>query len=170
MIKIVKKVPSDTVVARMFTVWYKTMRPKWKLPLDICIGTFFVAMTIYSFLQTPLPFFTWIALGGAIVSFVAAFAYVPYLVNMTVKANKRQPSYNVEKIYQFYPDHLDYSYEGVPVSHIPLNKFSRVLVKEGFYLFLYKDKLVLWLSDADLSKEESDKILDYFRQLDVPIE
>ncbi|WPX39695.1 hypothetical protein QET93_009115 [Akkermansia sp. N21116] len=169
MIEIIKPTPSDAATKRILIEWFKAARPKWKLPADICIGTFFTAMTIYSFMQTPVPFFTWLALGGACLSFLAAFAYVPFLATMALNANKKLPSYFKEKTYRFYPTHLEYSYEGAQTVTIPLEKFTEVRLTGDFVLFLIGDKLALWFSQNDVGRGDWDTILRFLNNNNVVI-
>lgn len=169
MIEIIKPTPSDAATKRILIEWFKAARPKWKLPADICIGTFFTAMTLYSFMQTPMPFFTWLALGGAFLSFLAAFAYVPFLATMALNANKKLPSYYKEKTYRFYTEHLEYSYEGTQPISIPLDKFTEVRLTGEFVLFLIGDKLALWFSKNDLGKGDLETVLRLLKNNDVTI-
>ena len=63
-IKLVKPVPSDRLATQVLVMWYNTVRPKWKKPLDLAITAFFVLMTLYSFSLRPLPIFAWLSLAG----------------------------------------------------------------------------------------------------------
>ncbi len=169
MIEIIKPTPSDAVSKQILIEWFKAARPKWKFPADICIATFFTAMTIYSFMQTPVPFFTWLALGGALLSFLAAFAYVPFLATMALAANKKVPSYSEEKTYRFYPTHMEYSYQGIQPVTIPLEKFTEVRISGDFILFLIGDKLALWFSCNDVSRKDWDTILRFLNNNKVKV-
>ena len=67
-IKLVKPVPSDRLATQVLVMWYNTVRPKWKKPLDLAITAFFVLMTLYSFSLRPLPIFAWLSLAGALMA------------------------------------------------------------------------------------------------------
>ena len=37
-IKLVKPVPSDRLATQVLVMWYNTVRPKWKKPLDLALS------------------------------------------------------------------------------------------------------------------------------------
>ena len=169
-IKIIKKAPSDEVAKKILADWFTTSRPKWKLPTDICLGSFFLTAALFSWWADSAPGFIWLSLAGAILSFVVAFGYIPFLSKSALSINKKQNSYYKEKIYRFSPDCLYYSYEGVNEVAVPLDKFTGVrLTKEGV-LLLNGDKLVLWFSHSDLTQEDEKTILKYLENNGVAID
>lgn len=168
-VEITKAAPSDEIAKKVLAEWFKAARPKWKLPADICVGTFFLVTTVFFMIQDPVPTFTWVAMAGAIVSFLVAFGYVPLLVTSALKANKRMPSYYKEKTYQFFPDHMIFSVEGSQGVEIPLEKFSQIRLTREAVLFLIGDKLALWFALDDLSKPELGTILSFLKDSGVRI-
>ena len=100
-IKLVKPVPSDRLATQVLVMWYNTVRPKWKKPLDLAITAFFVLMTLYSFSLRPLPIFAWLSLAGALMAIILSWFYVPFLAKAALAANKKVPMYHQEKDYVF---------------------------------------------------------------------
>ena len=96
-IKLVKPVPSDRLATQVLVMWYNTVRPKWKKPLDLAITAFFVLMTLYSFSLRPLPIFAWLSLAGALMAIILSWFYVPFLAKAALAANKKVPMYHQEK-------------------------------------------------------------------------
>ncbi|MEG0025475.1 MAG: hypothetical protein RR719_09045 [Akkermansia sp.] len=170
MIEIKKSAPSDELTTKILIEWFHTAQPKWKRPADFCIGTVFLVVAVYSLIQGAVPFFAWLALAGAILSFTIAFGYIPFLAKSALKANKKQSSYLKEKTYRFYPDHMTFSYDGGGQVEIPLAKFTLVRVTDLAILFLIGHKLVLWFAHSDLSPQEEETIIGYLQQQGVEID
>lgn len=169
-ITIVKKAPSDEVAKKILIDWFNTSRPKWKLPVDLCLGCFFVAAALFSWWGNSAPGFIWLSLSGAILSFTVAFGYIPFLAKSALSINKKQDSYYKEKTYRFSPDFLYYSYEGVNPVAIPLDKFTEARITGEGVLLLNGDKLVLWFSHSDLPAEDEQTILGYLKNNGVLVD
>lgn len=163
-ITIVKRAPTDEVAKKILSDWFTTCRPKWKLPLDLCLGCFFTASALFSWFSNTAPGFIWMSVAGAILSFVIAFGYIPFLAKSALSMNKKQPSYPKEKTYRFSPDCLYFSYEGVNEVAIPLDKFSSVRITPEGILLLNGDKLVLWFCHSDLPQEDEQTVLEYLEK------
>lgn len=169
-VTIVKTAPSDDIAIQILTDWFKEARPSWKLPADICVGTFFLAASIYFLSQDPIPFFFWLALPGALMCFFIAIGYIPLLVKASLKTNKRFPSYYKQKTYHFYPHHLIFQPEGEHAIEIPYDRFTKIKMTDIAVMFLVKEKLALWFSIDDIPNTELQIIISFLEKSNAPIE
>lgn len=168
-IKLVKPVPADRLAIQVLIMWYNTVRPKWKKPLDFVITGFFVLMTLYSFSLRPLPLFAWFSLMGALTVLILTWFYVPFLAKAALAANKKVPMYYQEKDYVFHEHYLTFSCEGVEALNIPYDRFTTLCKTRQALLFLFGKKLVLWLPLHIMREEQLESIMHRFRQHDVEV-
>ena len=169
MIEIVKTPSTDEATKKILIEWFKAARPKWKLPLDIILGLAFSIMSIYCFMQPELPFYTWLALAGAIISFLTAFFFVPFLASVALGAQKKLPSYNQKKIYRFHNDHMEYICEGQQPVKIPLNRFTEVRLVAQYILMLKDQQLVLWFAKEDIPPNQEGSLFSIFKENNLPV-
>lgn len=163
-ITIIKSAPTDEIAKKILSDWFSTCRPKWKLPLDLCLGCFFLAAGMFSWVSNTAPGFIWMSFAGALLSFTVAFGYIPFLTKSALKINKNQSSYYKEKTYRFTPDCLYFSYEGANEVAIPLDRFTCARITQSGILLMNGDKLVLWFSHSDLPEEDEKTILSYLEK------
>lgn len=168
-IKLVKTVPSDRLATRVLVMWYNTVRPKWKKPLDMVITGFFVLMTLYSFSLRPLPIFAWFSLAGALTAIVLSWFYVPFLAKAALAANKKAPMYHQEKDYVFHEDYLTFSSKDTAPMNIPYDRFTSLCKTRHALLFLFGKKLALWLPIQLMSAEQLESIMRRFRNHGVEV-
>ena len=147
-IKLVKPVPSDRLATQVLVMWYNTVRPKWKKPLDLAITAFFVLMTLYSFLS---------------------WFYVPFLAKAALAANKKVPMYHQEKDYVFHEDYMTFSSKDVEPMNIPYDRFTTLCKTRHALLFLFGKKLVLWLPLKLMSTDQLESIMRRFRNHGVEV-
>lgn len=169
-IEVVKRDHDDALAFRVLKEWFAQSQPKWKRPMDWCVASFFIAMTLWSVLQEPMPSYTWAVIVGMLVSVNLAIWYVPFLAKMALTQSKRQPSYYKEKTYRFFKSYLIYGYEGSNPIEIPLAKFTSVRVLPDAIMLNVKGKLSLWFPTADLCKEDTQEIIARLEKCRVRID
>ena len=168
-IKLVKPVPSDRLATQVLVMWYNTVRPKWKKPLDLAITAFFVLMTLYSFSLRPLPIFAWLSLAGALMAIILSWFYVPFLAKAALAANKKVPMYHQEKDYVFHEDYMTFSSKDVEPMNIPYDRFTTLCKTRHALLFLFGKKLVLWVPLKLMSTDQLESIMRRFRNHGVEV-
>lgn len=168
-IQLVKPVPSDRLATQVLVMWYNTVRPKWKKPLDLGITVFFILMTLYSFSMRPLPLFAWFSLAGALMAIILSWFYVPFLAKAALTANKKSAMYHQEKNYVFHEDHMIFSSKDIEPLNIPYDRFTTLCKTRRALLFLFGKKLVLWLPLDLMSVEQLESIVRRFRNHGVEV-
>lgn len=169
MIEITKTTPNDETTKKVLAEWFRAARPKWKQPADLCVGCFFLVTSVFFLSKSPIPPFAWLALAGAVVSFLVAFCYIPFLVSAAFKSNIRLPSYHKRKTYRFYDQYMVFSSEGAKDLEIPLQTFSQIRVTPDAALFLIGEKLALWFALDGVSKNDLEIILALAQNNNVKI-
>ncbi len=167
-IEIIKGAPSDDMMKKILSQWYGVSKPKWKPWLDAVVLIFFTSASIL-LMYTGQTTYAWIAIAGFVMSCIALFGYIPYLVNMALKVSKLSPSYNKKKTYRFYPDKFQFGYEGSEIVEGPLNAFTSVHLTQDALLFLGGKRLALWIVKSDLTPEELATLLAYLENNGVPV-
>ncbi len=165
---ITKGAPSDEEAKTVLKEWFLISTPKWLFPAMICAGGFFVASTVFFMMQSPPPF-AWIALAGAVITFIIIAVYVPLFTSTALKAGKKSPSYFQPKTYAFYTRHLVYTPQDAPGVEIPYETFSKVHITKNAILFLIGEKLALWITMNNMDLASLARILTSLEDCDVKV-
>ena len=168
-IHIVKAAPSDKLAKKVLVDWYSVVRPKWIMPLNWILVFLCAVFSIFFFSLPQTPPAAWAALAGFLVALAAAVLQVPFLVKKAVQINKRSPHYYTDKIYDFGPDYVVFSCEGLAPMTIKYAKFTKVIVSPAAMMFLYGEKLAMWLDYDGMTNEEAKKIEARFEKAGVPV-
>ncbi len=168
-IHITKHVPTDELSKEILFTWFHLVRPKWIVPLNWILVVFCGILTIFYFSMENPPPAAWAALGGFVIALLAGLYQVPFLVKKAVQLNKKSPHYNKDKHYDFYRSHVTFSCEGLAPMNIPYERFTKLVVTPKAILFLYNEKLAIWLAMTSLTDTDLQTILNRFHDHNVKI-
>lgn len=157
---LVKPPPSDETTRKILREWFRSAQSKWRTPLNICVGCFFLAATAVYLTHDPIPPFAWVAMAGVFIAVFVTFGYIPLLVSAALKANKRLPSYYEEKTYRFLNHSVIFNTGDQKAVEIPYEKFSQARITDDAILLLIGEKLAIWLLREDIPGDIFEQILE----------
>ncbi len=168
-IKLVKTAPSDELAKKVLVMWYNSTRPRWMKILNVLVSVFFVITTLLLFYLEVPHGFALLALGGALISIILIWAYVPLMVKNYLNANKKDPLYHEEKHYTFHKDFLVFSCKSIKEGNIAYSQFTTLCRTPYALLMLVGPKLVFWLPLSLMTSEQTESIVERFRNQGVNI-
>lgn len=156
---LVKPQPSDETTRAILREWFRTAQSKWRMPLNISVGCFFLAATAVYITRDPIPPFAWVAMAGVFIAVFVTFGYIPLLVSAALKANKRLPSYHEDKTYRFLDNSVIFTSGDSKAIEIPYDKLSQARMTKDAVLLLIGEKLAIWFLRQDVPADKLDVIL-----------